>query len=52
MIQFRSYLLNEKKIRLAEIRISSFRSRDVLTLYFLLHFHFIIASFREKGERF
>jgi len=47
MIQFRCYLLNEKKIRLAEITIFWFRSRDELTLYFLLQFHFVIASVRE-----
>jgi len=52
MIQFRCYLLNEKQIRLAEITVFSFRSRDELTLYFLLQFHFIIASFIEKRERF
>lgn len=52
MIQFRCYLLNEKKIRLAKITIFSFRSRDELTLDFLLQFHFIIISFIEKKERF
>jgi len=52
MIQFRRYLLSEKQIRLAEITIFSFRSRDELTLYFLLQFRFIIASFKEKKERF
>jgi hypothetical protein len=51
MIQFRCYLLSEKKIRLADITIFSFRSRDELTLCFLLQFHFIIISFREKKER-
>jgi len=52
MFQFRCYLLNEKKIHLAEITIFSFRSRDELTLYFLLQFHFVIASAKEKRERF
>jgi hypothetical protein len=52
MIQFRCYLLSEKKIRLAEITILSFCFRDELTHYFLLQFHFIIISFREKKERF
>jgi len=46
MIQFRCYLLSERKIRLAEITIFSFRFRDELTLYFSLQFHFVIASAR------
>jgi hypothetical protein len=36
MIQFRRYLLSEKKIRLAEITIFSLRSLDELTLYFFM----------------
>ena len=53
MIQFRCYLLNEKKIRLAEITVFSFRSGDELTLYFFITVSVYNRFFRrEKRERF
>jgi hypothetical protein len=50
MIHFRCYLLNEKKIRLAEITIFSFRSGDELTLYFPITFSFYNRFFHRKEE--